>query len=155
MWNWILIRSCSHGAIPIIETNNVSGPVLKAIKKCNTHPGVLSNKKHMNNNVFSFQNAIYEEILNDINSLYTWKSAHADDIPFNIIKDTADAFANFILKTFSKCIIDGKFPYQLKKTDVSPVFRKGNHNDKIDYWPVTILSSLSKIYERFIYNQIN
>ena len=105
--------------------------------------------------MFSFRNATYEEILNDINSLYTWKSAQSDDIPFNMIKDIADAFANFILKTFSKCIIDGKFPYQLKKTDVSPVFRKGNHNDKIDYWPVTILPSLSKIYERFIYNQIN
>ena len=70
----------------------------------------------MNNNVFSFRNATYEEILNDINSLYTWKSAQSDDIPFNIIKDIANVFANFILKTFSKCIIDGKSPYQLKRT---------------------------------------
>ena len=39
----------------------------------------------------------------------------AEDIPFKIIKDNADIFANFIFKNFNKCIIDGKFPDQLKK----------------------------------------
>ena len=46
-------------------------------------------------------------------------------------------------------------PDQLKKTDVSPVFKKGNHNDKINYRPVSILHSLSKNYEHLFYNQIN
>ena len=31
------------------------------------------------------------------------------------MKDNADIFANFILQNFNKCIIDGKFPDQLKK----------------------------------------
>ena len=51
-------------------------------------------------------------------------------------------------------MIDGKFPDQVKKGDVSPVFKKGNHNDKTNYRPVSILPSLSKIHERLIYNQI-
>ena len=42
-----------------------------------------------------------------------------------------------------------------KKADVSPVFKKGNYNDKTNYWPVIILPLLSKIYEHLIYNQIN
>ena len=73
----------------------------------------------------------------------------------SIIKDNADVFANFILQNFNKCIIDGKFPYQLKKADVSPIFKKRNQNDKTNYRPVSILPSLSKIYQRLIYNQIN
>ena len=85
----------------------------------------------------------------------TSKSTQSEDIPFKIIKDNADIFANFILQNFNKCIIDGKFPDQLKKADVSPVFKKGNHNDKTNYRPVSILPSLSKVYERLIYNQIN
>ena len=109
----------------------------------------------MSNNVFSFRKVTYEEILNELNSLDTSKSTQSDDIPFKIIRDNADIFANFILQSFNKCIIDGKFPDQLKKADVSPVFKKGNHNDKTNYRPVSILPSLSKIYERFIYNQIN
>ena len=62
---------------------------------------------------------------------------------------------NFILQSFNKCIIGGKFPDQLKKADVSPVFKKGNHNDKTNYRSVKILTSLSKINDCLIYNQIN
>ena len=89
-------------------------------------------------------------------TVWTLQNQHSpEDIPFKIIKDKTDIFANFILQNFNKCIIDGKFPDQLKKADVSPVFKKGNHNDKTNYRPVSILPSLSKIYERLIYNQIN
>ena len=109
----------------------------------------------MNNNLFSFRKVTYEEILNEINSSDTSKSTQLEVIPCKIIKNNADVFANFILQNFNKCIIDGKFPDQLKKADVSLVFKKGNHNDKTSYRPVNILPSLSKIYERFIYNQIN
>ena len=63
----------------------------------------------MINNVFSFQKVTNEEILNEINSLDTSKSTQSEDIPFKIIKDNADIFANFILQNFSKCIIDGTF----------------------------------------------
>ena len=139
----------------LVETNDVFDPVLKAIKKCSAHPRILSIKEKMNNNVFSFRKVTYEEILIEIGSLDTSKSTQSEDIPFKIIKDNADIFANFILQNFNKCIIDGKFPDQLKKADVSPVFKKGNHNDKTNYRPVSILPSLSKIYERLIYNQIN
>ena len=109
----------------------------------------------MNNNVFSFRKVTYEEILNEINTLDTSKSTQSEDIPFKIIKDYANIFANFILQNFYKCIIDGKFPDQLKKADASPVFKKGNHNNKTNYQPLSILPSLSKIYECLIFNQIN
>ena len=89
------------------------------------------------------------------NSLDTSKSTQSEEFPFKIIKDNIDIFVNFILRSFNICIIDGKFPDQLKKTGVSPVFKKGNHNDKTNYRPVSVLPSLSKIYKRLIYNQIN
>ena len=41
-----------------------------------------------------------------------------------------------------------------KKADISLVFKKGNHDDKTNYRPVSILPSLSKIYDRLIFNQI-
>ena len=103
----------------------------------------------MNNNVFSFQKVTYEEITNEINSLDISKSRQLEDIPFKTIKDNADIFANFFLQNFNKWIIEGKLPDQLN------VFIKGNHNDKTNYRPVSILPSLSKTYERLIYNQIN
>ena len=68
----------------------------------------------MINNVFSFQKVTNEEILNEINSLDNSKSTQSEDISVKIIKDNADVFANFILQSFKKFIIDGKFPDQLK-----------------------------------------
>ena len=94
----------------LVETNDEFDPVLKAIKKNSAHPSILSIKEKMNNNVFSFRKVTYEEILIEINSLDTSKSTQSEDIPFKIIKDNADIFANFILQNFNRCIIDGKFP---------------------------------------------
>ena len=98
----------------LVETNDVFDPVLKAIKKYSAHPSILRIKEKMNNNVFSLRKVTYEEILNVINSLDTSKSTQSEDFPFKIIKDNADIFVNFILQNFNKCIIDGKFPNQLK-----------------------------------------
>ena len=64
----------------LVEKNNVSDPVLKAIKKYSTHPSILGIKEKMNNNMFPFGNATYEEILNEINSLDTSKSTQSDEI---------------------------------------------------------------------------
>ena len=105
----------------LVQTNDIFDPVLKAIKKYSAHPRILRIKKKMNNNMFSFRKVIYEEILNEVNSLDTSKSTQSEDISFKIIKDNADIFANFILQNFNKCIIDGKFHDQLKKADVSPL----------------------------------
>ena len=117
----------------LVETNGVFDPVLKTIKKYSTHPSILRIKEQMNKGMFPFQKVTYEKIVNETNSLDTSKSTQSEDISFKIIKDNADIFANFILQNFNKCIIDGKFPDQLRKADASTVFKKGNHNDKTNY----------------------
>ena len=99
----------------LVETNDVFDSVLKAIKKYSAHPSILSIEEKMYNNVFSFRNVAYEEILNEIKSLVTSKSTQSEDIPFKISKGNADIFANFLLQNFNQCIIDRKFPGQLKK----------------------------------------
>ena len=48
-----------------------------------------------------------------------------------------------------------KVSWPIKKADVSPLSKKGNHNDKTNYRSMSILPSVSKIYDRTIYNQIN
>ena len=74
----------------------------------------------MSNNVFYFRNVTYEEIVVEINSLDTSKSAQSENIPLKIITDNADIFSNFTVQNLNKCMIDGKFPDQLKKADVNP-----------------------------------
>ena len=85
----------------VVETKDVFDSVLKAIKKYSAHPSILSIKEKMNNNVFSFRNVTYGEILNEINSLDTSKVTQSKNIPFTIIKDNADVFPKFILKNLT------------------------------------------------------
>ena len=82
----------------LVDTNGVFVIVLKTIKKYSAHTSTLNRKEKMNNNVVSFQNVTYEEILNDIDSLDTSTLTQSEDIPFKIIKDNADIFGNFILQ---------------------------------------------------------
>ena len=49
----------------------------------------------------------------------------------------------------------GIFPSNLKLENITPIFKKDDPLDKSNYIPVSILSSLSKVYERIIYNQLS
>ena len=47
-----------------------------------------------------------------------------------------------------------KFPDSLKKADITPVYKKDDPTDKVNYRPVSVLPLLSKIFEKVIYNQL-
>ena len=49
----------------------------------------------------------------------------------------------------------GIFPSSLKLGNITPIFKKDDALDKSNYRPVSILSLLSKVYERIIYNQLS
>ena len=51
-------------------------------------------------------------------------------------------------------MINSTFPEQLILADVKPVFKKNVRTDKENYIPVSILSSISKIFERRFYKQL-
>ena len=72
------------------------------------------------------------------------------DIPTNIIKKNYDIFSEFLFANFNDIILTSLFPEQLKFADIKPVFKKDSQNDKWNYRPVSILSNISKIYERLL-----
>ena len=72
------------------------------------------------------------------------------DIPTNIIKKDYDIFSEFLFANFNDIILISLFPEQLKLANIKPVFKKDSQNDKRNYRPVSILSNISKIYERLL-----
>ena len=43
----------------------------------------------------------------------------------------------------------------MKRADVTPIFKKGNDNEKENYRPVSMLSTFSKVFEKLLFEQIN
>ena len=46
------------------------------------------------------------------------------------------------------------FPKELKFADITPVNKKENRRDKVNYRPVNIVPMLLKFFERCLYDQI-
>ena len=50
-------------------------------------------------------------------------------------------------------ISTGTFPDELEIADIVPVFKKEDQNDKTNYRPISLLPLISKIFEKFLYQQ--
>ena len=77
-----------------------------------------------------------------------------NDIPVKVIKENKYNVAFFIYHNFSNTLSSSTFPIALKNADVNPVFKNDDKNGKENYRPISILPSLSKVYERLIYSQM-
>ena len=51
------------------------------------------------------------------------------------------------------CILNRSLPSEWKQARLTPVFKRGIDTDKANYRPVSILTSLSKVFEKVIYDQ--
>ena len=60
-----------------------------------------------------------------------------------------------IVEDFNKCIHKDTFPKSFKISEVIPVCKKDAPYDKNNYRPISILSNLSKLYERYMHDEIN
>ena len=50
---------------------------------------------------------------------------------------------------------NGTFPKSYKISKVIPVRKKDEPYDKNNYWPIGVLPNLSKIYKRYMHDEIN
>ena len=127
-------------------------PVVNPIKNFPQHANTLKIKENTNSSAcFSFHTVSKEDVLYQLNSLDPTKATQKYDIPTNIVKKNYDIFSEFLFVNFNDIILTSLFPVQLKYADIKPVFKKDSRNDKRNYKPVSILSNISKIYERLLY----
>ena len=49
---------------------------------------------------------------------------------------------------------NNKFPYSSKLSNIKPVYKKPDSNDKANYRPASVLPWLSKVFGKIIYDQI-
>ena len=130
-------------------------PVFNPIKNFSKHPSILKIKKNTNFSAcFSFHIVRKEDLLYQLNCLDPTKATQQTGIPTNIIEKNYDIFSEFLFANFNDITPTSLFPEQVKYVDVKPVFKKGSLNDKRNYRALSILSNISKIYERLLCKQL-
>ena len=148
-----MVITNNHNLSDLDTTND---PIEKIINMYQNHPSITSVNKHMTHSklTFSFQPITKERISNLIRLLNNKKAIQSTDIPTKLIKKYCVFFSKFIQKDINLCIAAGKFIADFKQAEVRPLYKKNGKTDKSNYIPISILSNVSKIYGRSLYNQL-
>ena len=91
-----------------------------------------------------------EEIVKIVGSMPNKTSSGYDDLPISVIKQHIEFLAEPLSAFFNKCFDDGIFPEQLKIAKVIPLHKKGSQTDIKNYRPISVLPTISKIFEKLI-----
>ena len=76
-------------------------------------------------------------------------------IPATILKQSVETYLPFLTKAINLAITEFEFPDKLKKSEVIPLYKRQDPLKKENYRPISLLSHVSKVFERILYAQIN
>ena len=83
------------------------------------------------------------------------KASGPDCIPVVILKNCEPEFSYILAKLFNKCLKESCFPDCWKVSSVIPVFKNvGVRSTAENYRPVSLLSVVSKVFEKLVNNRI-
>ena len=103
---------------------------------------------------FNFTYTTSDEVRILINNLKPKQSAGHDSISSKLLKDIGHIIAPTLSVIINQSLYTGIFPKQLKIAKVIPLFKKGEETSIENYRPISLLSSISKVFERIVFNQL-
>ena len=109
--------------------------------------------KYQTNSLY-FYEVSKAELFGVINELKNKKSVGLNGLTAQVIKNISVNIIDTLLYLVNKIITEGYFPEELKISIVIPVHKKGQEDDIENYRQISLLSVISKIIEKIIYNRI-
>ena len=139
--------------------NQVSDDSLDSVEKCinkyKFHPSILFIKNQIKiQNLFSFHAIDRNDVMSQLLKIDPKKATAGNSISSKTLKLSADISADILQNRFNNMLSTGNFPDNIKLADITPVFKKKDPLKKENYRPVSILSAISKIFERLMQKQI-
>ena len=128
---------------------------MKAISKYKFHPSILPiNDKTVNQDKFSFKPISKLDMQKEVKLINPRKATTSDSIPPKTLKISSEVSADALQSLFNYMLKTGNFPENRKLADITPLFKK-NPLHKVNNTPVSVLPSISKVFEKLMQKQIS
>ena len=105
-------------------------------------------------NSYSFSIVPESKVLKYLNSLGIKKATGLDGIPSRFLRDGASIIACPLTHVINLSLIQGGVPDDLKSARVVPLLKKNDKTEVDNYRLVSILTIISKVFERVVYDQV-
>lgn len=89
-----------------------------------------------------------------LDKLDHYKVSSPDSIPAIFYKSTSASISLPLSLLYNKSIAEKKFPTVWKESFVTPIHKSGSKTKATNYRPISILCTISKIFERLMFNEL-
>lgn len=144
------VNASSERQTITVTPNEINESFLRNYKDNTTSCGSQTNFQW---NSFNFRIVDEAEV---INALFEVKSnaVGLDELPLKFLKIILPLIISPIRYVFNRIIISGKFPRAWKMAKIIPVQKKPRNDSLENLRPISILPSLSKVFEKILKKQI-
>ena len=140
---------------PIPENFDKDDILLSMIKRYDDHPSIMAIKSFCTQGQsFDFIHVTPNDIKSCIVNLDSKKSTGYDGIPVKLLKVGTEPLSVMISKLINLSIDECTFPDLLKYAEMAALFKKLDRLCKENYRPVSILTALSKVFEKIYCRQL-
>ena len=105
-------------------------------------------------NLCTFPPTSADEIRQIIASLKCKTTSSSYNIPAKSLKISASNLSSWLSEFFNKCMAKGEFLNLLKIAQITPIPRITSPKSPNDYRPISMLPTLSKVFEKVIYSRL-
>ena len=130
---------------------NIPSSLASKLPKTNMKPGSYLPRK---TSKFKFSRVSELEVFLSLENLNTKKSFGADKVHPLLVSIAIFQIYRPITHITNLSISQGIFPDSMKIAKVVPIFKQGSRSSCDNYRPVSILPTLSNIFEKCIFNQL-
>ena len=103
---------------------------------------------------FAFTLVAENDVLKHISSLCTKNSAGIDGIFVKLLKKISSALISPLTLIINQSLVTGISPDKLKIAKVLPLFNKDDYTLMDNYRPISLLASISKLFEKVVVSQL-
>ena len=130
---------------------------LNLASNMNVHHSIQNFTDYLNkpsNIDFTFESTSENDIYNIINNLKNKNSTGKDEISNKLLKSIKHIISKPLSVIINQSLVTGIFPNALKISKVIPLYKKGDKQYLSNYRPISLLPTISKVFERVLYTQI-